>query len=306
MRRELRTYIDGPDHAHVEQVAETPWVKQLAEMLTATPSARAKLFANPSRYIVKNLPSRRYWRYTDKSYRWHRLRKWLEERNARKSLAQALLLRVAEQVENKELASTVNTDAVYEESFAPIVRVSQHSFTSVFVLSAAAFVAGLGLIGSGVYIAIFPPSTGNSTVLASIFGASGAISALGAIYAMATTGIRDATLDHARLAMVMTRAATQLGPLRALAEAVPPSSSSQLEMVTAINDAVTHVMDGALDQIPMVVTQGATTSSPPKSRNPISRRGSSKVRVSPGGKPSGRTAGPDDPQGDPEENKPDP
>lgn len=252
-------------------------------MLTATPSARAKLFANPVRYVVKNLPARRYWRYTEMPYDRHLLRRWLDVRNARKLLAQALLMHIAGEVKGKKLAATVNTDAVYEESFAPIVRVSRQSFTSVFALSLGAFVAGLGLIGSGVYIAIFPPSAGNSTLLASIFGGSGAISALAAIYTLATSGIRDATLDHARLAMVMTSAAAQLGPLRALADTVQETSSPKLTSVTAINQAVTLAMDDALNHIPQPADAEAAT--------PPAKGGSSKKPLALRRSPKGSTGG---------------
>jgi hypothetical protein len=151
-----------------------------------------------------------------------------------------------------ELSSVVNTDAVFEDFFAPIVRVSQRSFTSVFALSWAAFFAGPGLIGSGVYITIHPPSSGDSTVVASVFGGSGAVSALGAVFAMAKEGIRDAALDHARLRAVLTALATQLGQLRAVAERPVEELGTplHLEPVEKINSEITRAMKAALEMIP--------------------------------------------------------
>lgn len=227
-------------------------VERLATVLTATPNLRAKFFANPTRAIGRNLPPVKYWEYGDdygwlswiKRYRWHR--------KLRALLAEAIVLKIAERVSNKQLSSTVNTDAVFEDFFAPIVRVSQRSFTSVFVLSWAAFLAGLGLIGSGVYVALTPQASVDSTVVATVFGGSGAVSALGAVFAMAKEGIRDAALDHARLRAVLTGFATQLGQLRAVAErpveqlAKPPD----LEPVERINKDITKSMEAALKMIP--------------------------------------------------------
>src|SRR5712691_5384044 len=118
--------------------------RQLADLLTATPGLRAKLFANPTKEVGRQLPPKKYWNYGTKWWRWR------ARRRARVSLASNILLHIAEDVSSKKLASTVNTDAVFEEFFAPIVKVSQRSFNSVFLLSWGAFVAGLGLIGAGV------------------------------------------------------------------------------------------------------------------------------------------------------------
>lgn len=275
---------------HESDPQQVEIVEKLAIVLTATPSARAKLFANPLRYIVKNLPARRHWRYTEIRWswwpwRWHLLRRWVAVRNARKSLAQDLLLHVADEVKKKKLASTVNTDAVYEESFAPIVSISRQSFTSVFGLSLGAFVAGLALIGSGVYIAIFPPSAGNSTVLAGIFGGSGAISALASIYTLATSGIRHAALDHARLAMVMTSAATQLGPLRALADTAQEAHDPTLASVTKINEQVSRAIDDALAHLPTAAESEAAAAAAKSSKKVPVRRRRAKANdgTSPGG-----------------------
>lgn len=226
--------------------------ERLAKLLTSTPSARAKLFANPTRYVGRSMPPDRYWEYPEVSDSWWPLTKWLQFRRGRRRLATQVLADIAEQIGNDGLASTVNTDAVFEEFFTPIVKTSQQSFSSVFLLSWAAFFAGLGLIGVGSYIAISPPAKVDSTVVSSIFGGSGAISALGAVYTMAKQGIREATLDHARLRMVLTGFATQLGQLRALAEASTKPTAADLDMAEKINAAVTSAMDGALDNLPSV------------------------------------------------------
>jgi hypothetical protein len=235
----------------VERVVEQDF-QELATVLTATPNLRAKFFANPTRAIGKNLPPGKYWDYGDdydwsswfKRYRWRR--------KVRARLAERILLTIAADIADNKLSSTVNTDAVFEDFFAPIVRVSQRSFTSVFLLSWAAFFAGLTLIGFGIYIAIAPPSGTNSTVVSTVFGGSGAISALGAVYAMATQGIRDAALDHARLRAVLTGFATQLGQLRALAERPASEQANPVEVkpVVMLNSAITSAMQAALAMIP--------------------------------------------------------
>jgi hypothetical protein len=226
--------------------------EQLATLLTSTPSARAKLFTNPTRYVGRSMPPNRYWNYKGVSSSWWLPKKWIEFRRARRELATKVLGDISDRIGENGVASAVNTDAVFEEFFTPIVKTSQRSFTSVFMLSWAAFFAGLGLIGVGSYLAIYPPTNVDSTVVSSIFGGSGAISALGAVYTMAKQGIREATLDHARLRMVLTGFATQLGQLRALAEAATKPDDASIATAKDINAAVTDAMNGALKNLPSI------------------------------------------------------
>jgi hypothetical protein len=60
-------------------------------------------------------------------------------------------------------------------------------FNTMFALSIGVFLVGVGLIVVGVYIAIESPAGTNSTVVANIFGGSGAVSALGSVFAMPKT-----------------------------------------------------------------------------------------------------------------------
>jgi hypothetical protein len=168
------------------------------------------------------------------------------------------------------IAASVSTDSVFEDYFAPIVKVSQRNFTSVFYLSIAAFVVGVSLIGVGTYLAVVPHPGTNSTVVSSIFGGSGVISALGAVYAMATRGIREATLDHARVRLVLTAFATQLGQLRAIIEKPPPQKISDAKQ---LNDAIGKSMREALDGIPSPVEIAAAAAT--ASNSPVAAQGSS-------------------------------
>jgi hypothetical protein len=253
--------------AAIDRVVEKGF-QDLATVLTATPSLRAKFFADPTRAIGKNLPPGKYWDYGD-NYKW---RSWFKRyrwrRTVRARIAERILFTIADEIRENKLSATVNTDAVFEDFFAPIVRVSQRSFTSAFWLSWAAFVAGLTLIGFGIYVAIEPPASGNSTVVSTVFGGSGAISALGAVYAMATQGIREAALDHARLRAVLTGFATQLGQLRAIAEqpAAERSKPFDVNTVGKINDAITKAMQAALTMIPSPVQAAAAI---PKDRQAL-------------------------------------
>jgi hypothetical protein len=95
------------------------------------------------------------------------------------------------------------------------------------------------------------PGDTNSTVVGSVFGGSGTIAALGSVYAMATRGIREATIDHARLRMVLTAFATQLGQLRAYAERPPDKDHlPDVPDITALNEAIGAAMVGALQLVP--------------------------------------------------------
>jgi hypothetical protein len=231
--------------------------------LTATPGLRAKLFANPTRQVGRSLPSGRYWKYEQVHTR-NPFRYWWRRRLARREVAQSVLTIIAGEIQRHELAAVVNTDAVFQEFFAPIVEASQRSFSSVTALSWGTFMVGVGLIISGVVVAIVNPAQVNSTVIAGIFGGTGAVSALGSVLASSKQGIREVTVDVARLRMVLTAFATQLGQLRALAE-VPPQpgvvpTPPSIKTVTAINDAIATAMKSAVDLIPEISDEPADKS----------------------------------------------
>jgi hypothetical protein len=173
-------------------------------------------------------------------------------RRERRDLASSVYDKIATQVLDQTLSASINTDSVFDEFFAPVARVSRRSYASVYSLSWLAFFAGLALIGVGTYFGIFPPKGVNATVVASVFGGSGAISSLGSVYGMSVTGIREATSDLARVRVVLTAFATQLGQLRALYEG---SSTSQqqptLDALLQLNTAIETAMTGALSGVGM-------------------------------------------------------
>jgi hypothetical protein len=246
-----------------KETAEENAKRQLAILLTSTPSLRARMFANPTRQVGRSLPSAKYWDYQVTG--WFPPSRWWQLRQARRRLAQEVLMNVAQEVQRHEVAATVNTDAVFEEFFLPIVKTSQRSFASISVLSWGTFVVGVLLIAAGVSVAIWPPVGINATVVSSIFGGTGAVSALGAVYATVKQGIREVTVDVARLRMVLTAFATQLGQLRALAEAPPQQGITppcSLQAVMEINGAITKAMGSAVSLIPLVTdrspAEGAT------------------------------------------------
>jgi hypothetical protein len=226
---------------------------RLAALLTATPSARAQFFSNPMKVIGRSLPPPKFWDYGRARWAWL---PWywyrpLLYRRQRRALAQEIFNRVAGAVVDQTLSSSINTDTVFDEFFSPVVRISQRSYSSVYILSWAAFVAGLALIGVGAYVGIEPPARVNGTVVAGIFGGSGAISALGSAYGMSVTGIRQASSDLGRVRIVLTAFATQLGQLRALYES--SSTSEQVPTVDAVqqlNQSIATALSGALAGMP--------------------------------------------------------
>jgi hypothetical protein len=150
-------------------------------------------------------------------------------------------------VENQSLSSSINTDTVFDEFFSPIVKVSQRSYTSVYLLSWSAFIIGVVLIGVGTYVGVHPPKGVDGTIVASIFGGSGAVSALGSVFALAVNGIRQATSDLARVRVVLTAFATQLGQLRAQFEGSSTSTTQPtFGSIIQLNQAIGTAMDGAL------------------------------------------------------------
>jgi len=227
----------------------------LTELLLSTPSLRARLFANPTSEVGKNLPPAKSWNYSRPGWAWL---PWywpgspVRYRQERKRLAKAVLIDIEKQIKGLKLKASVNADSIFEEYFAPIVTVSQRTFAAVYALSFAAFFAGLCLIGVGAYVAIASPSGTNSTVIAGIFGGSGAISALGSVYTVATSGMRDAMRDLARIRVVMTAFATQLGQLRAIIEKSlsPADLESAASVANTVNGYIQDEMTAALAGIP--------------------------------------------------------
>lgn len=227
----------------------------LSTLLISTPSLRARFFANPTSEVGKNLPPAKSWDYARPLAWWC---PWLwpgspfRFREERKRLAKAMLINIEHQVAQLKLKASVNADSVYEEYFAPIVQVSQRSFAAVCALSIAAFAAGIALIAVGAYVAIASPAGTNSTVVASIFGGSGAASALGSVYTMSTSGIREATADLARVRVVMTAFATQLGQLLAIIEKQQDDTGTAATAAAAnpINTYIGSAMNAALAGIP--------------------------------------------------------
>jgi hypothetical protein len=239
----------------------------LAELVTATPSARAAFFSDPIRAIASLLPPPKFWDYgktmSEKTKRWYWL-PWywyrpLYYRRERQALAMQIFDKVGAKVAGRTLASSINTDSVFEEFFAPIVRASQRSYMSVNFLSWGAFVIGVALIGIGVYVGVDPPKGIDGTIVASVFGGSGAISALGSVYGMSVNGIRQATSDLARVRVVLTSFATQLGQLRALYEGSSTSTRvPTVDGVSQLNKAIEAAMTAALAG--MAIADRASTS----------------------------------------------
>jgi hypothetical protein len=86
--------------------------------------------------------------------------------------------------------------------------------------------------------------------VASVFGGSGAVSALGSVFGMAVSGIRQATSDLARVRVVLTAFATQLGQLRAQFEERSTSTAQPaLSSVVALNAAIGEAMGCAITSI---------------------------------------------------------
>src|SRR5207244_1472336 len=127
------------------------------------------LFANPTKMVGKQLPARKYWDYEIDPYYLirHPWRFFAMRHLYRATLAKQTLEEIAVRIDKAKLLAVVNTDAVFEDFFGPIVKVSQRTFTGVFWLSVLAFGVACGLLGAGVYIAIYPPASGDSTVISS-------------------------------------------------------------------------------------------------------------------------------------------
>lgn len=178
----------------------------LAAMLTASPNMRARLFANPTKEVGKHLPPRKYWDYgiDPGSVVRHPIRFFTQRYYYRAQLAKCVLEKLAERTKAETGSRRPSTRTVFAEFFEPIVRVSQRSFNGVFGLSLAVFCIGCALIITGIVLAFTSGGETNPTILAGAFGATGAISALGSVYALATRGISSATTDHAKLRLVLT------------------------------------------------------------------------------------------------------
>jgi hypothetical protein len=237
--------------------------KKLATLLTASSSLRAKLFAKPTRVVGDELPSEKYWDYGSDE----------ETPGARKKLAQETLEELATRIETGQLSSTINTDGVFEDYFRPISKAVRLTFFGILTLSALTFALGLGLVVAGVWIAVDPPATATAdpTVTAVVFGGTGALSALGSLYALTLRGITGANTRHARLQLVLTGFATELGQLRAVAESQPGVSPAlTLDSIKVLNEEVRKSTHEALGLIPAEADDPAHSNGPPGPASPRS------------------------------------
>lgn len=240
----LMTYT--PD----EQDAEN-----LGLVLTASPSLRAKFFAEPTRQVGRQLPRGRSWSYPANPYggTWHLVRRFQWRRFCRRTLASAVFRDIARRIDQQQLSAKISTDAVFEDYFRPVALVSQRSFLWTLILSVATFLLGAGLVVVGALVALDPPKSVNSTALAAIFGGSGVVAALGSVLAMVVRAISNATNEHAKIRLVLTGFATELGQLRAYGEGdgngAPPLQD--LGEVQKLTKAIERAMAAAAPLIPV-------------------------------------------------------
>jgi hypothetical protein len=113
---------------HVQAAPQKTNVENLALILTATPNLRARFFADPTKAIGKGLPARKYWDYQLTTNPWKFVGRWRELRRTRAVLAQDVVLSIAGQISEQQLLSTINTDAVFEEFFAPSCAFHNEAF----------------------------------------------------------------------------------------------------------------------------------------------------------------------------------
>jgi hypothetical protein len=248
-----RKTLDGGE---LEKARDT-----LVALLTASPSLRAEFFADPDQAVGSHLPSFKNW---DSGLDPSRLGfNWFGKRARvlrvcrrlyRARLGRAVLEEIAKKVKDQKLSATINTEAIYEEYFAPAVRASQRSFDWTIRLSIAAFVMGCLMIAAGVAVALHPVEGVNATVLSGIFGGGGAISALGGLYATVLRGMSGATTEHARLRVVLTGFATELGQLRGCVENIStdgvPKTLTDITEITKVNQSINNLMKDAIGLMP--------------------------------------------------------
>lgn len=272
------------DHADVQTASDT-----LVTLLTASPSLRAEFFADPDKAVQSHLPSPKNWDSgldpTWLGFNWfaQRIRvRRLCRRLYRARLGKAVLEEIANRVKHENLSATINTEAIYEEYFAPAVHASQRSFDWTIRLSVSVFLIGCLMIVSGVVVALHPVKGVDSTILASIFGGSGAISALGGVYATVLRGMSGATTDHTKLRLVLTGFATELGQLRGCVENISadgvPKTLTDLTKINQVNASINKLMKDATSLIPSEVK-------PPRETPTTKARASSRKKA------EGTTAG---------------
>jgi hypothetical protein len=236
---------------------QTGDAENLAKVFTSTPSLRAAFFANPTKAIGALLPPPRYWTYRTKVAGWQ----WLNPLNLstryrcrleRAVLAKSVFDQICNEIGSDAMTASINTDSVFAEYFAPMVKVSDRSYSSIYYLSWAAFTAGVGLIVLGGVIGLAHPKGVDGTALAGIFGGAGALSTLGSIYGLVVSGLREATYDAARTRVTLAGFAAQLGTLRAVFEGkLKKPADGLIADVTPVTEAISKALAGALAGVDM-------------------------------------------------------
>jgi hypothetical protein len=175
----------------------------IAKAIVGTPALREKFFENPNTALARALPSQR----------WHGVGVDGDTRENRR--------RVLEQIgdairEMPEAASGARSRAVTRQFFGEAIRNPVWSFWAILGLSLATFGVGAALIISGLIMAWTGDDSTRETVIAGVFGGSGVVGTLGAVFKMASGGVSRANATHAQIRVILAGFATELGHLRAI------------------------------------------------------------------------------------------
>ena len=214
----------------------------IAWQIAASHRLRAKFLENANEAVAEAVPGKRPFGLT--------------VHPETKKLREQVLAAIPDIMGRGEAASSAHAEAVMRQFFQAAIRNPELSFMSILGLSILTFVVGVALVVTGIVTAFVGDDNTRNTIIASVFGGGGVVSALGSVYTLARRGVSIANADHAQIRLILSGFATELGHLRAL----PLKNLKQVEEVNGrIRDAMTHAVDVIQTRVKVEPTSGEPT-----------------------------------------------
>ena len=215
----------------------------IARQIATTPRLRAKFFDNPRAAVGKVVPGK--WPFG------------LAVDPDTKELRRRVIERVPQEMESGEKASSLHAEAVMEQFFQEAIRNPELRFLFILGMSVVMFIVGLALAAVGLGMGLAGDHNAQNTVLASVFGGSGVLGAVFAVYTLARRGVSLANANHTQLRLILTGFATELGHLRAY-------ELKELDKIEEVNERTREAMTQAVNLIQTHVKVDPTSSALPQ------------------------------------------
>ena len=233
-------------------------IPQMADLIISHPKSRGDYFTNGEKVLARHVPENRYRR----AWRWlwgFRVNDGIRRRRL------ALAAKIQEEIGSDSRLTTAKEAFFETESFLKqAMQNPETSFRAVFLMSVAAFAAGVLLLVGAALAAIFL----EDPVISGLAGGGGVVTTLVAVLRGSSNQIRTMNSDNARIRLILTDFAMEITHVRAQAvTSFKDAKEQNAELRELTKDAVFLLPS---DQPP--AAQGEAAESKPSLRQRILQR----------------------------------